>query len=127
MSVMAAVAFATWGLFEGVLKLSVPWSLRPRNPAAAATCGRGRCELPAILRLNPPNRYHFERPAKCKNPASSAPKWLRARLRPPWSLRFCPRDFCAAKFPSLGSDLKVILIDLFQPALCHTNRREACK
>ena len=28
--------------------LSVPWSLRPRNRAAAATCGRGRCDFPAI-------------------------------------------------------------------------------
>ena len=32
------------------LGLSVPWSLRPRNRAAAATCGHGCCELPAILR-----------------------------------------------------------------------------
>ena len=35
-------------------ELSVPWSLpRPRNRAAAATCSRGRCELPATLRLIP--------------------------------------------------------------------------
>ena len=34
-------------------QLSVPWSLRPRNRAAAATCGRGRCDFPAILRLTP--------------------------------------------------------------------------
>ena len=33
--------------------LSVPWSLRPQNGTAAATCGRGRCERPAILRLTP--------------------------------------------------------------------------
>ena len=33
--------------------LSVPWSLRLRNRTAAATCGRGRCELPAILKLTP--------------------------------------------------------------------------
>ena len=31
--------------------LSVPWSLRQRNRVAAATCGRGRCEVPAILRV----------------------------------------------------------------------------
>ena len=31
--------------------LSVLWSLRPQNRAATATCGRGRCELPAISRL----------------------------------------------------------------------------
>ena len=35
------------------LILSVPWSLRPRNRAAAATCGRGRCDFPAILMLTP--------------------------------------------------------------------------
>ena len=33
--------------------LSVPWSLRPRNRAAAATCGRGCCDFPAILRPTP--------------------------------------------------------------------------
>ena len=36
---------------QKVTELSVPWSLRPRNRAAAATCGRGRCKHPAILRL----------------------------------------------------------------------------
>ena len=35
------------------LVLSVPWSPRPQNRAAGATCDRGRCELPAILRLTP--------------------------------------------------------------------------
>ena len=39
--------------FRGQLDLSVPWSLQPRNRAAAATCGHGRCELPAILRAMP--------------------------------------------------------------------------
>ena len=34
-------------------ELSVPWSLRPRNRTAAGTCGHGRCELPAILRVTP--------------------------------------------------------------------------
>ena len=34
-------------------QLSVPWSPRPRNRAAAVTCGRGRCDFPAILRLTP--------------------------------------------------------------------------
>ena len=34
------------GVHKGVSILSVPWSLRPQNRAAAATCGRGRCELP---------------------------------------------------------------------------------
>ena len=33
--------------------LSVPWSLRPRNRAAAATCGRDRCELLAIFNCGP--------------------------------------------------------------------------
>ena len=36
--------------------ISVPWSLRPRNRAAPATCGRGCCELPAVLNSNPKNR-----------------------------------------------------------------------
>ena len=37
----------------GPEELSVLWSLRPRNRAAAATCGRGRCELPANSMLTP--------------------------------------------------------------------------
>ena len=35
------------------LGLGVPWSLQPRNRAAAATCGHHRWELPAILRVTP--------------------------------------------------------------------------
>ena len=35
--------------------LSLPWSLRPRNRAAAVTCGRGHCELPVILRVAAPH------------------------------------------------------------------------
>ena len=34
-------------------QLSVPWLLRPRTCAAAATCGLRRCELPAIGRVTP--------------------------------------------------------------------------
>ena len=30
---------------------------------------------------------------EAKNPAISAAEWLRARLRPPWSLRFCDAMF----------------------------------
>ena len=49
--------------------LSVPWSLQPRNRTAAATCGRGRCELPAMLRANRQNRWRsrfFLQPVKRK-------------------------------------------------------------
>ena len=42
-----------WQLLAEYPVLSVLWSLRPQNRAAAATCGRGRCELPAILMLTP--------------------------------------------------------------------------
>ena len=35
------------------LLLSVPWLPRPRNRAAAATCGRGRCDFRVTLRLTP--------------------------------------------------------------------------
>ena len=70
--------------------LSVPWSLRPRHRTAAATCSRGRCELPAMT----PNfkslaASDFFAASEAKNPAISAAEWLQARLRPPWSLRFC--------------------------------------
>ena len=34
------------------LDLSVPWSLQPRNRAAAATCGRGRCDPPCDFEAN---------------------------------------------------------------------------
>ena len=37
-----------WG---DLVLISVPWSLWPRDRAAAATCGCGGCELPAILRV----------------------------------------------------------------------------
>ena len=44
---------AKLGNMGQVTELSVPWSLRPRNRAAAATCGHGRCDFPAILRFTP--------------------------------------------------------------------------
>ena len=72
--------------------LSVPWSLRPQNRAAAATCGRGRCELPAILRATQKSLAASDFFA-AENPAISAAEWLRAHLRPPWSLRFCDAIF----------------------------------
>ena len=76
--------------------LSVPWSLRPQNRAAAATCGRGRCKLPAILRANLKNRQRLAiscAAGEAKKIAISAAEWLRACLRPPWSLRFCDTIF----------------------------------
>ena len=89
------------------LSLSVPWSLRPQNRAAAATCGRGRCDFPAILRLTPKSlaASDFFAAAEAKNPAISAAEWLRARLRPPWSLRFCDAIFVP---------LSPICVDLFR-------------
>ena len=73
------------------VQAQVPWSLRPQNRAAAATCGHGRCELPAILRVTQKSlaASDFFAAAEAKNPAISAAEWLRAHLRPPWSLRFC--------------------------------------
>ena len=43
--------FQGLGGSEGDLpaNLSVPWLLRQRNRAAAATCGHGRCELPSTV------------------------------------------------------------------------------
>ena len=41
--------FPQFQILVPVQFLSVPWSLRPQNRAAVATCGRGRCELLAIL------------------------------------------------------------------------------
>ena len=76
-----------WQLY--CLDLSVPWSLRPQNRAAAATCSHGRCELPAILRVTQKSLAasdFFFAAAEAKNPAVSAAEWLRAHLRPPWSL-----------------------------------------
>ena len=63
--------------------LSVPWSLQPRNRAAAATCGRGRCELPAIWRLTPKiaSGQRFFVAGEAKTPAISA-------------LRFCVAILC---------------------------------
>ena len=81
--------------------LSVPWSLRPRNRAAAATCGHGRCELPVVLRVAQKSlaASDFFAATEAKNLAISAVEWLRARLRPPWALRF--RD---AMFVPLSSN-----------------------
>ena len=89
--------------------LSVPWSLRPQNRAAAATCGHGRCELPAILRLTPKSlaASDFFAAGEAKNPAISAAEWLRARLRPPWSLRFCDAIFVPLRSNSRGAGVQV--------------------
>ena len=76
----------TW--FSQTWPLSIPWSLRPRNRAVAATCGRGRCELPAILRLPQKSLAAGE----AQSPAISAAEWLRARLQPPAILR-CDLSF----------------------------------
>ena len=48
--------------------LSVPWWLQQQNCAVAATCGHGRCELHAILRLTPKSLAASDvlRPAKRK-------------------------------------------------------------
>ena len=48
--------------------LSVSWSLQPGN-GAATTCGRGRCELPVILRVTPgvAGGCDFWRP-RCEKP-----------------------------------------------------------
>ena len=83
----------SWVVF--VTPLSVPWSLRPQNRAAAATCGHGRCELPAILRVTQKSlaASDFFAAAEAKNPAISAAELLRAHLRPLWSLRFCDAIF----------------------------------
>ena len=79
--------------------LSVPWSPRPQNRAAAATCGHGRCELPAIVRVTQKSlaASDFFAAAEAKNPTISAAEWLRAHLRPPWSLRFCDPIFVPLK------------------------------
>ena len=50
--------------------ISVPWSLRPRNRAAAATCGHGCCKLLAILRVTPNiARVRFFAAGKAKKPS----------------------------------------------------------
>ena len=81
--------------------LSVPWSLRPRNRAAAATCGHGRCDLPAILRVTQKSlaASDFFAAAEAKNIAISAAEWLRARLALAATVAtaILRCDFCAAK------------------------------
>ena len=59
---------------------SVPRSLWPRSRAAAATCGRGRCELPAILRLTPKIASGLQfvlRPAKPRKTRLGLVEWQR--------------------------------------------------
>ena len=66
-----------------------------KNRAAAATCGHGHCELPVILREAQKSLAAsvFFCGRRSENLAISAAEWLRARLRPPWSLRFCDAIF----------------------------------
>ena len=79
---------------------------RGRCGCEIARLRRGRCELPAILRLSYPpkslaasglfcgrRRKHFC--DFCSGMVAS-----RARLRPPWSLRFCDTIFVMAKLSS---------------------------
>ena len=91
---------------------SVPWSPRPQNAAVAATCGRGRWEFLAILRVTPEIAsdcdffcgWRGEKPS-----AISATEWLRARLGPPWSLRFCNASFAPLRTLVWGQGQNAIL------------------
>ena len=114
---MEGLLRSLWGVLGGIFRscsltsqklplcgnLSVPWSLRPRNCAAAVICGHGRCELPAILRVTQKSLAASDlvAAAEAKNPAISATEWLRARLRPPWSLRFCDVIFVMLRWKSV--------------------------
>ena len=73
---------------QPILGLSVPWSLRPQNRAAAATCGRGRCELPAISLLRPAKRKTL--------------RFLQRNGCEPACGHRGHCDFCAAKLNVLG-------------------------
>ena len=81
------------------MALSVPWSLRPRNRAAAATCGRGRCEIPAILRVIPKiaSDCNFVAAGEAKSPAISAAEWLGSPLAATVVIMIWRCEFCAAE------------------------------
>ena len=95
--------------------LCVPWSLRPRRRAAAATCGHGCCELPAILS----DCDFFLWPTKRKT-CDFCAEWLRARSRPLGSLRFCD-----ASFMSLSS--RQLIYWVFQCVRCAVCLRDTFK
>ena len=72
---MSLLPLAFWeGVINEVFALSVPWSLRPQNLAAAATRGRGCCELPEISRQTPKSLAASDlfAAAEAKNPVISA-------------------------------------------------------
>ena len=75
-----------------------------REIAQLRRLAAGRCELPAILRLTPKSlaASDFFADGEAKNPAISAAEWLRARLRPPWSLRFCDAIFVPLSYRPSG-------------------------
>ena len=89
-------------------------SLRPRNRAAAATCGRGRCELPAILKVTPKiaSDCFFFCGWQSEKPCDSCSRMVTSPLA---AIR-C--DFCAAKsgarigFINLFDDLQIGLFFL---------------
>ena len=94
-----------------------PWPLLPQNRASAATCGHGRCKLPAILRLTPTTLQSlaagdFFAAGEAKNPAISAAEWLRGRLRPPSILR-CDSLKIFVRGPGMGGGPVVVGFRVF--------------
>ena len=85
--------------------LSVPWSLRPRNRAAAATCGRGRCDFPAILRLTPKIASGWR--CLCGRQSEKPCDFCNGMVASPLAATVVTAilrcDFCAAKPPTHGA------------------------
>ena len=80
-------------------ELSVLWSLRLRNRAAAATCGRGRCELPAIVRATPKiaSGWRFFGGRQSEKPCDFCSGMVASPLAATVVTAILRCDFCAAK------------------------------
>ena len=99
-------------------RLSVPWSLRPQNRAAAATCGRGRCELPAILRLTPKSlaASDFFAAGEAKKPCDFCSGMVASPLAATMVTAILRCDFCAAKLQGVcEGPLRAVLVYRFWP------------
>ena len=84
---------------KGQHDLSVPSSLRPQNRAAAATCGHGRCELPAIWRVTQKSlaASDFVCGRRSEKPCNFCSGMVASPLAATVVTAILRCDFCAAK------------------------------
>ena len=98
---------------------SVPWSLRPQNRAAAATCGHARCELPVILRLTQKSlaASDFFCARRSKKPFDFCSGMVASPFAATVVTAILRCDFCAAKLGDPDSSFQAFFLHPLQKFL----------